>query len=100
VREAETGAVFADADGQLVDAVAALGVTGAVKQHALQGFNYRDVFFLLHDVGAVQALAAQIRVPVVVLVLVYAVSAVGANFVHDATDAHDPVGVVVHFQHE
>ena len=39
VREAETRPVFADADGQLVDAVAALGVSGAVKQHALQRFK-------------------------------------------------------------
>ena len=100
LREAEARPVFADAHGQLVDAVAALGVTGAVKQHALQGFNHRGVFFLLHDVGAVQALAAQVRVPVVILFGVHAISAVGANFVHDATDAHDVVGVVVHFQHE
>ena len=100
LREAETRPVFANADGQLVDAVAALGVAGAVKQHALQRFNDADVFFSLHDDGAVQALAAQIRVAVVILVGVHAVSAVGANFVHDAADAHDLVGVVVHFQHE
>jgi len=83
-----------------VDALAALGVAGAVKQHALQGFNYRDVFFLPQDVGAVHALAAQIRVSVVVLVGVDAVIAVGADFVDDAADAHDPVGVVVHFNDE
>jgi hypothetical protein len=81
-------------------ALAALGVAGAVKQHALQCFQDAGMHTGPHDVGAVQALAAQIRVSVVVLVVVHAVGAVGANFVHDAADAHDPVGVVVHFQHE
>ena len=81
-------------------ALSALGVAGAVKQHALQCFNDAGIHFCPHDHIPIQALAAQIRVSVVVLVLVHAVSAVGANFVHDAADAHDLVGVVVHFQHE
>ena len=55
---------------------------------------------MLHDVRAVHTLATQVRVAVVVLVGVDAVGAVGADFVHDAADAHDPVGVVVHFQDE
>ena len=100
LREAVARFVVADASGQLVNALPALDVSGAVKQHALQGFNYRDVFFLPQDVGAVHALAAQIRVAVVILLGVHAVAAVGADFVHDAADAHDLVGVVVHFQNE
>ena len=100
LREAVARAVVANAVRQLMYALAALGVAGAVKQHALQGFQDAGMHAGPHDVGAVQALAAQIRVSVVVLVVVHAVSAVGANFVHDAADAHDLVGVVVHFQHE
>ena len=37
--EVEARTVVANAGGQLVDALAALGMTGAVKQHALQRFN-------------------------------------------------------------
>jgi len=100
LREAVARFVVANAGGQLVDSLTALGMTRPVKQHALQRLNDRNVFLLLHDVCAVHALAAQVRVAVVVLVGVDAVGAVGADFVHDAADAHDPVGVVVHFQDE
>lgn len=92
--------VVANVGGQLVDALPPLGVPGAVKQQALQGFNYGCVFFSLHDAGTVQPLATQVRVPVVVLVAVHAVAAVGAELVDNAADAHDLVGVVVHFQNE
>ena len=80
-----------------MDALPSLGMTGAVKQQALQRLNHTGIHFCLHDV---RALAAQIRVAIVILVGVNAVAAVGADFIHDAADAHDPVGVVVHFYNE
>lgn len=92
--------VVANAHRQQVDALPALGVAGAVKQHALQRLNDAGINPGLHDDGAVHALAAQIRVSIVVLVGVDAVIPVRADFVDDAADAHDLVGVVVHFQNE
>lgn len=100
LHEAVARFIFENANRQLVDALSALGVAAAVKQHALQGFNDAGVCLGLHDDGAVDAMAPQIRVSVIVLVSIDPIGAVGADFVDDAADAHDSVGVVVHLENE
>ena len=83
-----------------MDALAALAVEGAVKQQPLHNTNNVGIFFRPHDDGAVHALATQIRVSVIVLVGVDAITAIRSDLVDDAADAHDLVGVVVHFNDE